>query len=159
MSTLALGICTARSTVYVSPSFGFTDSLFAQLPTTVILAGGWNATFQLVSSVGRGMGYGMATPALSRERDAVSGCWGATAGIDEIVSWSARRKDSRIGRSNFGRTVGINESIYTMAGVKRDVSPDGCAHLQLEGTRLVQFRGFFHLSQLVASGNLHRFAP
>ena len=85
-SALTLGICTARSIVYVSPSFGFTDSLFAQPPTTVIFAGGWKATFQLVSSVGKGMAYGTATPALSRERDAVSGCWGAIAGIDEIVS-------------------------------------------------------------------------
>ena len=85
-SALTLGICTARSIVYVSPSFGFTDSLFAQPPTTVIFAGGWKATFQLVPSAGKGMAYGTATPVLSRERDAVSGCWGAIAGIDEIVS-------------------------------------------------------------------------
>lgn len=74
------------STTYLSSSFGFTDSLFAQLPTSVILDGGWKETFQLVSSVGRGAGYGMATPALSRDRDAANGCWGATAGIDKIVS-------------------------------------------------------------------------
>ena len=86
INTLTLGICTARSTIYPSPSFGFTDSLFAQLPTTVIFVGGWKATFQLVSSVGRGVAYGIATPALSRERDAVNGCWEATAGIDEMVS-------------------------------------------------------------------------
>jgi len=85
-NTLTLGICTARSTVYFSPSFGFTDSLFAQLPTTVIFVGGWKATFQLVSSVGRGVAYGIATPSLSKERDTVNGCWGATAGIDEMVS-------------------------------------------------------------------------
>lgn len=84
-NTLTLGICIAMSTVYLSSSFGFTDSLFAQLPTSVILEGGWKATFQLVSSVGRGTAYGIATAALSRERDAASGCWGATAGIDEIV--------------------------------------------------------------------------
>lgn len=114
INTLTLGICTARSTVYFSPSFGFTDSLFAQLPTSVILDGGWKATFQLVSSVGRGVAYGMATPALSNEREAANGCWGATSGIDEIVSWSVRRKDSRTGRSNFGRILGINEPIYAI---------------------------------------------
>ena len=86
MGILTLGICTARSTVYLSPSFDFTDSLFAQLPTTVIFAGGWKATFQLVSSVGRGVAYGMAMPALSRERDAARGCWGSIAGTDEMVS-------------------------------------------------------------------------
>jgi len=86
MGTLTLGICTARSTVCPSPSFGLTDNLFAQLPTTVISAGGWKATFQLVSSVGRGVAYGTATSASSKERDAVSGCCGSTAGIDEMVS-------------------------------------------------------------------------
>ena len=86
IDALTLGIWTARSTAYLSPSFGFTDSLFAQLPTTVIFVGGWKVTFQLVSSVGRGVAYGIAMPALSRERDTVNGCWGATAGIVEMVS-------------------------------------------------------------------------
>jgi hypothetical protein len=112
-NTHTLGICTARSTIYLSLSFGFTDNLFAQLPTSAMLDGGWKATFQLVSSVGRGVAYGMATPALSSERDAASGCLGGTAGIDEIVSWRVLRKDSRAGRSNLGRTLGISESIYT----------------------------------------------
>lgn len=142
VNALTLGICTARSTVYLSPSFGFTDNLFAQLPTSVMLDGGWKATFQLVSSVGRGVAYGIATPALSSERDADNGCWGATAGIDEIVSWSVRRNDSRTGRSNFGRTLGINESIYDMRNSSARYFGGRTtlyAYLQLEGTRLVQF--------------------
>ena len=78
---LTLGISTARSTPNLNPSFSFTLTLFAQLPASVISLGLSNATFQFVSSVGRGSEYGTATPFFKSFRAASRGCWGETEGI------------------------------------------------------------------------------
>jgi hypothetical protein len=51
---LTLGISTAKSTPNFNPSFSLTLTLFAQLPASVISLGLSKATFQFVSSVGRG---------------------------------------------------------------------------------------------------------
>ena len=63
-------MATATSTWYFRESLPLTAVFVAQLPARTISEGGSNATFQLVSSVGKGRMYGTAIPFLERERDA-----------------------------------------------------------------------------------------
>ena len=70
-------------------------------------------TFQFVSSVGRGSGYGTAMPLLRSERAASRGCCKAIGGRELRNEWRVRRKRSRGGiREFFGRTLGNRASIY-----------------------------------------------
>jgi len=109
---LTFGISTARSTPNFCPSFGFTLTLFAQLPTRLISLGGSKATFQLVSSVGRGSEYGTATPFFCNLRAASKGCWGEDEGIPLRNACKEKRNRSRGGTlDGLGRTLGKSASI------------------------------------------------
>lgn len=107
------GISTATSTPNLLPSIPFTEVLFPQLPTSVMLLGGANATFQLESSFGSGIEYGTDIPFFRRGRVASSGCIGDDDGIFSKNVCSVRRNCSSGGLCfSLGRTLGKSSSIY-----------------------------------------------
>ena len=87
-------MATATSTWYFRESLPLTAVFVAQLPARTISEGGSNATFQLVSSVGNGVGYGTAMPFFRRLLEATRGCSGVFEGSEVRNVWRDRRKRS-----------------------------------------------------------------